>query len=375
MSHETHYQILGIRRRASIEVIEAAYQRLQRLNQGEYVPVLPGAVVDETSDQARWRRIQLAYDILSSPVHRPIYDDKLWREERFGPKPAKKAPSRKFLDPLGAWLSSQKRADGFLFFRVGWSADFGKTQAELEKNIPAEDRLYSPETGQWRIVDRYDDLLDELFDNFERADQPPPKDLPRPIYQRKGIIPTIRRTWEPWTGWPLVLIAGLVVSIGATLIFPANRQADPAAQATATAAVAVNAIRTFNDPVITPSRPSSLPPLAVVTATLAFSICQSAQRPRNRLPLPRLARQSAGVYSAWPHSGQRLAGTILWRTRGRRCGLDCGFCRHLYGSHRHATSFWRRGPSPRCSSHPHPGTSTPSLTFAVRYFLFSYQPG
>ena len=270
MSDETHYQILGIRRRASIEVIEAAYQRLQRLNQGEYVPVLPGAVVDETSDQARWRRIQLAYDILSSPVHRPIYDDKLWREERFGPKPAKKAPSRKFLDPLGAWLSSQKRADGFLFFRVGWSADFGKTQAELEKNIPAEDRLYSPETGQWRIVDRYDDLLDELFDNFERADQPPPKDLPRPIYQRKGIIPTIRRTWEPWTGWPLVLIAGLVVSIGATLIFPANRQADLAAQATATAAVAVNAVRTFNDPVITPSRPSSLPPLAVVTATLAF---------------------------------------------------------------------------------------------------------
>lgn len=271
MSDETHYQILGIRRRASIEVIEAAYQRLQRLNQGEYMPVLPGAVVDETSGQARWRRIQLAYDILSSPVHRPIYDDKLWREERFAPPPERKPPSRKFLDPRGAWLSSQKRADGFLFFRVGWSADFGKTQEELEEKIPAEDRLYSPETGQWRVVDRYDDLLADIFDNFERADQPPPKELPVPIYQRTEFTPTIRRTWQPWTGWPLVLIVGLVVAIGATLIFPANRQAEIAAQATATAQIAANAARIFVNPGAVATVAPRLPlPTNFVTTTLAF---------------------------------------------------------------------------------------------------------
>jgi len=272
MTDETHYQILGIHRRASIDVIDAAYQRLQRLHQGEYMPVLPGVEVDEAPEQARWRRIQLAYDILSSPIHRPIYDDKLWQAERFGPKPAAKAPSRKFLDPLGAWLSSQKRADGFLFFRVGWSADFGKTQAELEEKIPEEDRLYSPETGQWRVVDRYDDLLDELFDNFERADQPPPKELPIPIYQRTEFTPTIRRTWQPWTGWPLVLIVGLVVAIGATLIFPANRQAEIAAQATATAQVAANAARVFvNQGRVAAAATPQIPiPANSITATLAF---------------------------------------------------------------------------------------------------------
>lgn len=245
MSDETHYQILGIHRRAPIEVIDAAYQRLQRLHQGEYMPVLPGVTVEETPSQAQWRRIQLAYDILSSPIHRPIYDDKLWAEARFTPQPAKTPSGRSILEPQGAWLSSQKREGGFLFFRIGWSGDFGKTQAQLEQAIPAADRLYSPETGQWRLVDRYDDLLAELFDNFERANQPPPKELPRPIYQRKEFTPTIRRTWQPWTGWPLVLIGGLVVAIGTTLFFPANRQAEIAAQATATAVVVANAARGF----------------------------------------------------------------------------------------------------------------------------------
>jgi len=269
MSDETHYQILGIHRRAPIEVIDAAYQRLQRLHQGEYMPVLPGMEVEETPAQAQWRRIQLAYDILSSPIHRPIYDDKLWNEARHAPPPAKTLSGKNILEPQGAWLSSQKRDDGFLFFRIGWSADFGKTQAQLEQAIPAADRLYSPETGQWRLVDRYDDLLAELFDNFERADQPPPQELPRPIYQRKEFTPTIRRTWQPWTGWPLVLIAVLNVAIGATLFFPANRQAELAAQATATAVVAANAARGFVNPGPTPT--STPVPVTVVRASLVYA--------------------------------------------------------------------------------------------------------
>ena len=268
MSDETHYQILGIHRRASIEVIEAAYQRLQRLHQGEYVPVLPGMEVEGTQAQARWRRIQLAYDILSSPIHRPIYDDKLWAESRLAPQPDRPASGKRILDPQGAWLSMQKKTDGFLFFRVGWSADFSETQAELERDIPPEDRLYSPETGQWRVVDRYDDLLAKLFDNFERADQPPPKDLPRPVYPRKEFTPTIRRTWEPWTGWPLVLIVGLVVAIGAAVSFPANRQAEIAAQSTATAVVAANAARGFvnQGPTATPTDT----PVVMIRAALVY---------------------------------------------------------------------------------------------------------
>lgn len=269
MSYETHYQILGIHRRASIDVIEAAYLRLQRLHQGEYMPVLPGMDVDEAPEQARWRRIQLAYDILSSPIHRPIYDDKLWEAARLVPQPAHPASGKKILEPQGAWLSAQKRTDGFLFFRVGWSADFGETQAKLEQRIPEAERLYSPETGQWRLVDRHDDLLAELFDNFERADQPPPKELPRPIYQRQEFTPTIRRTWQPWTGWPLVLIVGLVIAIGTTLFFPANRQAEIAAQATATAVVAANAARSFANEGPTPT-PSPVP-VVLVRATLAFA--------------------------------------------------------------------------------------------------------
>lgn len=268
MSDETHYQILGIHRRASIEVIEAAYQRLKRLHQGEYVPVLPGVEVEESEEAARWRRIQLAYDILSSPVHRPIYDDKLWEADRRAPAGKPPPPGKKVLEPLGAWLSSQKRENGYLFFRVGWSAGFQETQAELERRIPAADRLYSPETGQWRVVDRYDELLAELFDNFERAGQPPPKELPRPIYQRKNFTPTIRRNWQPWTGWPLVLIVGLVIAIGATISFPANRQAELAAQATATAVVVANAARGFVNQGPTPT-PTS-PPVTVVRATLVY---------------------------------------------------------------------------------------------------------
>lgn len=267
MSEETHYQVLGIHRRASIDVIESAYQRLKRLHQGEYLPVLPGLAVEETPDQARWRRIQLAYDILSSPVHRPIYDDKLWVANRQLP-PEKEPPVRKdLLGPGGAWLSAQRRENGYLFFRVGWCADFSETQAEIEARIPPEDRLHSPETGQWRVADRYDDVLDELFDNFERADQPPPAQLPRPIYPRREFTPTIRRTWQPWSGWPLVVIGGLIVAIGATLFFPANRQAEIAAQATATAVVAANAARGFVNTGPTPTHTPT--PVAVVRATLA----------------------------------------------------------------------------------------------------------
>ncbi len=268
MAQETHYQVLGIQRRASIDVIEAAYQRLKRLHQGEYIPVLPGVEMQESPEQAHWRRIQLAYDILSSPVHRPIYDDKLWEAARHAPLVNTRDDAKKLLNPNGAWLSAQKRADGFVIFRVGWSADFSETQATLEQQIPGEDRVYSPETGQWRVVDRYDDLLAELFDNFERADQPPPAEMPRPIYQRQEFTPTIRRTWEPWTGWPLVLIAGLVVAIGATLFFPANRQAAIDAQATATAVVAANAVRSFVNQGATATPVST--PVVVVRAALVY---------------------------------------------------------------------------------------------------------
>jgi len=282
MSDETHYQILGIHRRASIEVIEAAYQRLKRLYQGEYIPVLLGVDVEETPEQARWRRIQLAYDILSSPVHRSIYDDKLWEATRRGPDSKKSASGKNILQPNGAWLSFQERADGYLTFRVGWSADFGRTQAELEDGIDAEDRSYDPISGQWRVVDRYDDLMADLFDNFVRADQPPPRDLPRPIYPRQEFTPTIHRTWQPWTGWPLVIIIGLIVAIGAAVIFPANRQAEIAAQATATAVVAANAARGFINQGPTPT--PSPTPVVVVRATLVYPSVRLRSGPGTDFP-------------------------------------------------------------------------------------------
>lgn len=323
MSDETHYQILGIHRRAPIEVIDAAYQRLQRLHQGEYMPVLPGMAVDESPSQAQWRRIQLAYDILSSPIHRPIYDDKLWELARQTPAARENSQRKSVLEPQGAWLSSQKRADGFLFFRVGWSADFGETQAELERRIPAADRVYSPETGQWRLVDRYDDLLAELFDNFERADQSPPKDLPRPIYQRKEFTPTIRRTWQPWTGWPLVLIGGLVVAIGTTLFFPANRQAEIAAQATATAVVAANAARGFvnQGPTATP-----IPtPVVVVSATLAFPSVYLRSGPGSAFPSLALLEDGLENKSEYRLIGRTIDNSWLVLSTGEQTGWIAAF--------------------------------------------------
>jgi curved DNA-binding protein CbpA len=63
-----HYEVLGVAQGASEEDIRHAYRRLAK-----------GAHPDAAGDPVQFRRITLAYDVLSDPVQRAAYDRTLWR--------------------------------------------------------------------------------------------------------------------------------------------------------------------------------------------------------------------------------------------------------------------------------------------------------
>src|SRR5271170_1327731 len=67
MAQQDHYQTLGIERDADVDEIRKAYRRLAR----KYHPDLnPG---DKTAEE-RFKKVQEAYDILSEPKKKQMYD-------------------------------------------------------------------------------------------------------------------------------------------------------------------------------------------------------------------------------------------------------------------------------------------------------------
>lgn len=270
MPEETYYQVLGVHPSAPPDVIEAAYRRLQRIHGKEYVPVLVDGLPDDAPldpENRRWLRIQEAYEVLASPSRRNAYDASL-RESRPASLPRYDlAEARKLLESSGAWLAEQRREEDVIVFRIGWAADFTATRQELEQRIPAEDRQYTPDQGEWRVAAQHEDVLAELFENFEPLNAPPVPRLTAPVYPRQDFTPSVRRTWQPWEGWPLLVIGGLILAIVVTILFPADRQEEIAARATATAVAAFNAASSFQNAFPTTPTPT---PITLLRAALKY---------------------------------------------------------------------------------------------------------
>jgi molecular chaperone DnaJ len=77
---EDYYSILGISRNAKEAEIKKAYRRLARKNHPD---VNPG----DKSAEERFKKIQEAYDVLSNPKKRPIYDQYGFYSENFKEQP------------------------------------------------------------------------------------------------------------------------------------------------------------------------------------------------------------------------------------------------------------------------------------------------
>lgn len=251
---ENCYQILGVQPRASQEVLDAAYRRLVRIHTGEYMDD-PSVVAGPQPKDPYLARVDRAYRLLSDPLKRQEHDEAL-RAAKILPLTEEELElARRRFDPTGAWLAYQRQEDGTFYVRVGWASDFTAVRAALEEAVPPSARTFNPRLNEWRVEGAYEDALAEIFDNFQRPDEPPPPPQIGPIYPRREFTPSLGRTRQPWQGWPFVLIGGLLLATIGTLIFPANRADPVAVQATATAIAVVNAFEPVESrfPTATPS--------------------------------------------------------------------------------------------------------------------------
>src|SRR5512142_2448950 len=80
MADNDFYQVLGVNRKASADEIRKAYKRLARKSHPD---VNPG----DKSAEERFKRIQEAYDVLSDPKKRSIYDQYGFYSENFKEQP------------------------------------------------------------------------------------------------------------------------------------------------------------------------------------------------------------------------------------------------------------------------------------------------
>lgn len=285
MSEETYYQILGVRPDAPPDVIEAAYRRLKRLYtqtrlQTGWIDAGP------EPDDPRLAALEKAYRVLRDPARRARYDLELsQRRSHATPGVAQSDPEKLGRLPgqaEGAWLAHQAHADGWIEFRIGWAADFRQIHQALEQAIPSEERSYDPDTLLWRVAARHEPLLQELFTNYRPPDYTPPPSPPAPVYPRWQGEPTVRRSWQPWSGWPYLVLALMVLTIALTWLFPANQETPVNLEATATA-VAIQEILAISEgraPTPTP-RPT---PWTILTARPAYIMVNLREGPGTDYP-------------------------------------------------------------------------------------------
>jgi curved DNA-binding protein CbpA len=233
MQEQTYYQILGVRPEASQSVIDAAYQRHMRRYETESVLTRKRTGNDFVFDEENLGRIQEAYAILKDPALRKRYDEKLTERRADLESIDLSRRAQQHLAESGAWLSEQRHEEDKVIFRIGWAADFTEVKRALEDRIPKDSRHFKK--GEWQIDAGYSKVLVDLFGNYESPDLPPPPRMPLPIYQPHPYKPVRQRVREMWDGWPFLIMAGLVVAIVLTMIFPANSPRQASASATATA--------------------------------------------------------------------------------------------------------------------------------------------
>ncbi len=236
MKDRTHYQVLGVRHEASPSVIEAAYRRLKRQYESAAYLERRRVGVNLTVEDTLLERIEEAYTVLCDPALRGRYDASLLGQENIAESLDLALAERRQQVEAGAWLSEQHHDGDEIRFRIGWASDFAAVRKTIESRIPSEARRYDAIRGEWSVEGRFNDLLAELFDNYERPERPPIPRLRAPVYEPQPYTPTRRRIREAWDGWPFLVVAGLVVAIVFTLLFPRPDEQQVAAQATATAA-------------------------------------------------------------------------------------------------------------------------------------------
>jgi hypothetical protein len=238
MSEQTHYEVLGVRTEASQSVIEAAYQRLKR--QHQTASTLERRRTGITvADDLRIDRIEEAYRVLRDPARRQSYDEMLVARGKGSESMDLARTARQHSAEAGAWLSEQHHSAEEIRFRIGWAAEFAAVRKSLEDQIPATGRHYDSDKGEWRIDTRYGSILADLFDNYAPPDRPPIPRQQAPIYQPQPYTPSKYRIQEMWDGWPFLLMAGLVVLLVITLLFPRPDERQLAVAATATAGARV----------------------------------------------------------------------------------------------------------------------------------------
>jgi curved DNA-binding protein CbpA len=241
MLEKTHYEVLGVRTEASQSVIEAAYQRLKR--QVESASMLERRRTGITvADDPRIDRIEEAYYVLRDLERRQRYDETLIARGKAAESMDLARTARQHSAEAGAWLSEQHHGEEQIRFRIGWAADFAAVRKSLEEQIPASGRRFDSDKGEWQVDVRHGAILDELFDNYDPPDRPPVLRQQAPIYQPQPYTPSKYRVREVWEGWPFLLMAGMVVALVITLLFPRpdERQLSIAATATAGARLAIS---------------------------------------------------------------------------------------------------------------------------------------
>jgi hypothetical protein len=266
MAEQSHYQVLGVRPEASQSAIDAAYQRLMRQHETAAALERRRTGLDVVIGEARIDRIEEAYAVLRDPVLRQGYDETLIARGKVEESMDLARTARQNSAEAGAWLSEQRRTEETIIFRIGWAFDFAAVRKSLEDRIPARARHYDPTRSEWQIDTEYEAVLVDLFDNYDSPDHQPAPRMSVPIYQPRPYTPSKQHIREMWEGWPFLIIAGLVVAIVLTLLFPRPDERQISADATATA-VALFVLAQQSGPGAFPTPTSTpIPPLPVSIA-------------------------------------------------------------------------------------------------------------
>lgn len=271
MIEQTHYQVLGVRPEASHSAIEAAYQRLLRQYQTAAALERRRIGHDLMVNAARIDRIEEAYFVLRDPVRRQSYDETLIARGKGEESMDLARTARQYSAEAGAWLAEQRRDEETVTFRIGWAVDYAAIRASLEDQIPAGARHFDAARGEWRIDLQYEDVLVDLFDNYDVPHRLAPARLAAPTYQPQPYVPVKRQVREVWEGWPYLIIDVLAVAIVLALLFPPPNERQIAANATATA-VAIYILSQQTGPGSFPTpTPTLTPPPSLVSAMPSFA--------------------------------------------------------------------------------------------------------
>jgi molecular chaperone DnaJ len=134
MAKEDYYGILGVARNAKVPEIKKAYRRLARKNHPDVNP-------EDKSAEERFKKIQEAYDVLSDPKKRAIYDQYGFYSENF--KEQRGGPGRGFTEGF---------SHGFDFSEMDPSAagqsSFRDVFAEFFGGGSTRSRSRGPEKGE-----------------------------------------------------------------------------------------------------------------------------------------------------------------------------------------------------------------------------------